>query len=182
MNHQTDSDIVQRWMDTRETVLEDHSGFISLLTFLSDKAILLLLDYCSAKSLVLLLRTCRTLKAAVEAYIGLRFDVNRILGRYFAAPRAFRYLQACTGTLISGSSALQFFDRSFYPSSDLDLYVSKVWGLRVGRFLFQEGYSFVPSQHQHPTFQVAIVEERVHTNTALYGNFRCLYIQEDQLQ
>ena len=58
------------------------------------------------------------------------------------------------------------------PSSDLDLYVSKVWGLRVGRFLFQEGYSFVPSQHQHPTFQVAIVEERVHTNTALYGNFK----------
>ena len=76
-------------MDMHETVLEDHSGFISLLTFLSDKAILLLLNYCSAKSLVLLLRTCRTLKAAVEAYIGLRFDVNCILSRYFAVPCVF---------------------------------------------------------------------------------------------
>lgn len=85
---------------------------------------------------------------------------------------AFRYLQACTGTVISGSTALQFFDRSFYPESDLDIYVPMAWRLKVGHYLSEQGYRFVPNSIQHPNYDVAVSERRVITATARYGNLR----------
>ena len=85
---------------------------------------------------------------------------------------SFRRLQACTGTLISGSTALQFFDRTFYPESDLDIYVPKTWRNEVGQFLLRAGYSFVPHSSQHPTFVEAVFENSVTTSTAEYGNFK----------
>ena len=168
-----DAVFIQPWLGPREALLPENRRRLMLLGMMSDKDILLL-DYCSARSLVSLRRTCTTFKTAVDMYITQRFNVDRILTRYFTDPKSFRYLQACTGTLISGSSALQFFDRSFYPHSDLDLYVSKVWGPRVGHFLSQEGYSFVPGQHQHPTFDSAVIESEAQTNAAVhvYGNFK----------
>lgn len=41
----------------------------------------------------------------------------------FAQYMIFRNIQTFTGLLISGSSALQFMDRTVYAGSDLDLYV-----------------------------------------------------------
>ena len=158
-------------LDTVGVPLSANHRYQVLLEILSDEKILLF-DYCSAKSLVSLRRTCTAVKTQVDAYIAQKFNVDRILTRYFANPKAFRFLQGWTGTLISGSSALQFFDRSFYPLSELDLYVSKGWGPEVGHFLLQEGYSFVPGQHQHPTFDSALTEPRVQSNAALYGNFK----------
>ena len=131
-----------------------------------------LFDHCSARSLVLLLRTCRPVNRAVRGYMAKRFNVNRILDRFFSDAMSFRLLQARTGTLVSGSSALQYFDRSFYPSSDLDIYVSRVWANDVGQFLLQEGYKFCRDSSQHPTFQSALKEKRVTNATAHYGNFR----------
>ena len=166
-----DAVFFQPWLDTVEAPLSQNRRYLALIEILSDEDILLL-DYCSAKSLVSLRRTCTAVKTHVDAYIAQKFNVDRILTRYFTNPNAFRYLQGWTGTLISGSSALQFFDRSFYPLSDLDLYVSKGWGPEVGHFLLQEGYSFVPGQKQHPTFDSALTEPRVQNNAALYGNFK----------
>ena len=59
----------------------------------------------------------------------------KLLSRYFHHPETFRHLQATTGTVISGSSALQFFDRSYYAKSDLDLYVPLAWRAKVGQYL-----------------------------------------------
>ena len=132
----------------------------------------IIFDHCSARSLVVLLRTCRSVNHAVRVYMTRSFSIERILQRYFFQTLPFRYLQARTGCLVSGSSALQFFDRSFYPDSDLDLYVSKGWAYDVGTFLLQEGYKFVRTSSQHPTFGVAVQEDRVATATAHYGNFR----------
>ena len=129
-------------------------------------------DYCSARSLVLLLRTCRPVNNAVRMYMDKRFNINRILDRYFSDAMSFRFLQARTGTLISGSSALQYFDRSFYPTSDLDIYVSRVWAREVGQFLLQQGYQFCRDSSQHPTFNSALKEKRVANATAHYGNFK----------
>ena len=131
-----------------------------------------ILDHCSPKSLIRLLRTSHTIRKAVTKYMEKTFNIEKILSRYFTNPSSFRFLQACTGTLISGSTALQFFDRAFYPESDLDLYVSKAWRVEVGRFLLQSGYTFVPYTRQRSTFELAISDTRVTTSTALYGNFR----------
>jgi hypothetical protein len=58
-----------------------------------------------------------------KSYVRRTININRILKRFFPEPDVFRVLQRQTGTLISGSQALQFFDRTFYPESDLDLFL-----------------------------------------------------------
>ncbi|KAI0650881.1 hypothetical protein C8Q79DRAFT_411333 [Trametes meyenii] len=135
-------------------------------------------DASSAATLLRLARTCRAGRHAIAAYIRSAFDVNRLLARFFPSPtapcssvcssshthseiydraRAFRTLQARTGTLISGSTALQFFDRTVYPESDLDLYVHMRHRREVGRWLLEEGYQFAPSQYQDPRFEIEVV-------------------------
>jgi hypothetical protein len=59
----------------------------------------------------------------VKDYFARAFNIEKRLSRYFDDPKSFRKLQAETLTVISGSTALQFFQRNFYPESDLDLYV-----------------------------------------------------------
>ncbi|KAI0832865.1 hypothetical protein BC628DRAFT_1309080, partial [Trametes gibbosa] len=66
-------------------------------------------------------------------------------------------LQARTGTLVSGSCALQFFARTRYPDSDLDLYVHMRHRREVGRWLLQEGYAYAPAPHQHAQFELEVV-------------------------
>ena len=132
----------------------------------------LILDSCSAKSLLLLLRTSHAIREIVIGYMKTTFNADRLLSRYFDNPLSFRQLQACTGTLISGSTALQFFNRTFYPESDLDIYVPRAWRYEVGQFLLQTGYKFVRYPSQHPTFESAVFETGVSTSTADYGNFK----------
>lgn len=58
-------------------------------------------------------------------------------------------MQARLAILISGSNALQFLDSTFYPESDLDLYVWEDSVEEVGHWLMEhEGYSFAPSRDQ----------------------------------
>ena len=132
----------------------------------------ILFDNCSAKTLVRLLRTCRKVNDAVREYMGKRYNVDKLLARYFVDTASFRHLQARTGTLISGSTALQFFDRVFYPESDLDIYTPKAWREVVGLFLLKAGYTFARNPAQHPTFESAVSEAQVVDITALYGNFK----------
>lgn len=103
-------------------------------------------------------KTCRAVYAAVQKYIAHAYRIERILSRFFDDPLEFRQLQAQTFTLISGSSALQFFDRSFYPSSDLDLWVHKPHQLEVGTWLLAQGYKFVPINGQDAIFETEILE------------------------
>ncbi len=85
------------------------------------------------------------------------FNIDRSLSRFFPDNTLqFRSLQASTGTVISGSYALQFFDRSHYPESDLDIYVPFGSQRAIGEFLLGIGYNFMPSRSQSPTFDAAI--------------------------
>ncbi|KAI0076957.1 hypothetical protein K474DRAFT_1707755 [Panus rudis PR-1116 ss-1] len=86
-----------------------------------------------------------------------RFDINKFLTRFFDDPLAFRSMQAETGALISGSMALQFLDRSFYPESDLDLYAEQKNSKQIEKWLIEAGYMFQPQKHQPPEFRVAIL-------------------------
>ncbi|KAH9947178.1 hypothetical protein B0H21DRAFT_822098 [Amylocystis lapponica] len=112
----------------------------------------------SPAALVQTAATCRVAKDSVNSYIRYAFNINRRLCRYFSDPLAFRSLQARTATLISGSFALQFFDRSFCPTSDLNLYVYKRHRREVGRWLLSVGYTFAPMRDQLPDFEKAVVE------------------------
>ncbi|RDX55338.1 hypothetical protein OH76DRAFT_1396720 [Lentinus brumalis] len=133
----------------------------------------------SPANLVRISSTCRTAYAAVAAYTRLTFDINRLLSRFFPSPtrgcsiscclshaheqeyarsRAFRSLQARTGTLVSGSTALQFFMRTVWPESDLDLYVHMRHRREVAKWLLDEGYHYRPQDFQDPRFEVEIAQ------------------------
>ena len=105
-------------------------------------------DFLTPLEILLFSRTCRPFYNIVCSYIKRVFNIDRILSRFFADPVAFRALQARTGTLISGSSALQFFARTFYPESDLDLYIHSNWLPDVVEWMVQEGYVFVPAEER----------------------------------
>jgi hypothetical protein len=109
-------------------------------------------------------QTCRSSRVATSVYFRRNFNINRRLGRFFNHPTQFRSLQARTGTLISGSFALQFFDRSLYPDSDLDVYVDYRYSREVGFWLVEaEGYEFRPAKgKKHATFGEAL--RQLHSN------------------
>ncbi|RPD52517.1 hypothetical protein L227DRAFT_514713 [Lentinus tigrinus ALCF2SS1-6] len=117
-----------------------------------------ILGYCSPMTLLRFKRTCRLASLAVKDYMELSFNINQRLARFFDDPRAFRSLQARTGILISGSTALQFFDRSLYADSGLDLFVHKPHRREIGRWLLQSGYTFVPESYQDPDFEITIFD------------------------
>ncbi|KDR77818.1 hypothetical protein GALMADRAFT_65576 [Galerina marginata CBS 339.88] len=98
--------------------------------------------------------TCRDAHDAVSSYFrrNKNFDLHKVLERYFSLEDvfiAFRELQAATGMFISGSTALQFLDRTEYPESDLDLYVQHRYRRPIAWWLKEIGYNVIP----HPNHQ-----------------------------
>ena len=117
----------------------DTKTFVNVV--LSNPSLLdLVFDYCSPATLLRLARTCKLAHATSKSYMRREFKIDRLLLPYFPSPLAFRQVQARTGTLISGSTALQFFERTQYQGSDLDLYVFPRFRQDVETFLRQEGY------------------------------------------
>lgn len=71
-----------------------------------------------------LTRTCKALSHLYQTLLGLQqWNVDRDLLRFVKDPHRFRtQLGKCDG-LISGSFALQFFERVYWEGSDLDIFV-----------------------------------------------------------
>ena len=139
-----------------------HPIFESLNRILTTPSIAnVLFDSCSIVTLVQLLKTSHRLRNAVKAYIAQVFTVDRIISRYFEDPLSFRSMQAHTATIISGSAALQFFDRSFHPSSDLDLYVPSLGARKLTHFILENGYTFVPHLGQKSALKDALEESTI---------------------
>ncbi|THU97428.1 hypothetical protein K435DRAFT_889093, partial [Dendrothele bispora CBS 962.96] len=89
------------------------------------------------------------------------FRIRRLLLRYFDTipdVAQFRFLQHQTGMLISGSAALQFFDDTVYPGSDLDLYVNVGKAQLVMKFLVERGFTFQPGKKQPGNWEQALSE------------------------
>ncbi|KDQ51107.1 hypothetical protein JAAARDRAFT_199331 [Jaapia argillacea MUCL 33604] len=129
--------------ETVESVFTRAPVFDNILSRLSPVA-LIRLGQCS-----------RTTLGAVANFANRAFNINKHISRFFPDPITFRSLQARTATLISGPSALQFLDRTFYPESDLDLYTPNKHGYEVGLWLKQDGYVFVPNSFQDEDFDMS---------------------------
>jgi len=70
-----------------------------------------------------------------------------------------------TGTLISGSTALQFFDRTVYEDSDLDLFVEHASARPLTLWLESIGYKFIPNKDaDYKTLEMAF-DKKTETNT-----------------
>ncbi|EIM84863.1 uncharacterized protein STEHIDRAFT_61050 [Stereum hirsutum FP-91666 SS1] len=121
----------------------------------------IILSCLDIADLIRLGRTSKVARAALAEHSIRAYNINRHLRCFFDDPLSFRSLQARTGSLISGSNALQFLDRSFYPGSDLDVYVHPGHTLEVGNWLMnEEGYTFVPKNLQElgSTFEENVEE------------------------
>ena len=104
------------------------------------------LDALSPGELLRYSRTCKAAESNVQEYMKHAFCVDRLLSRYFTPTEIlrFRELQCLTGALISGSTAVQFFDRATYPDSDLDVYVEHRLVRPLAEWLVEIGYKYTP--------------------------------------
>jgi len=80
--------------------------------------------YMPIAGIIYLTQTCKALSHLYQTLLGLQqWNVDRDLLRFVEDPRRFRtQLGKCDG-LISGSFALQFFERVYWEGSDLDIFV-----------------------------------------------------------
>ncbi|KAG8801048.1 hypothetical protein FRC17_006743, partial [Serendipita sp. 399] len=107
-----------------------------------------LYPHLSVADILNISKVCHATYFAVKAWLPSAYNINRHLEPFLgdlATTLQFRSIQAATGTIISGSQALQFFDRVRYPGSDLDIYTPCRHTLLVGMFFLSIGYQFQPS-------------------------------------
>ena len=110
-----------------------------------------ILPMLSPATCVRLARACVAAFNAVNNINKCAYNINRHLSHFFDDPLGFWSLQARTGTIISGSNALQFLDRTFYLTSDLDIYVNPGHTKEVRlRLIQQGGYSLSIMAKDHP--------------------------------
>jgi hypothetical protein len=102
-----------------------------------------ILNPLDCKDLGVLAAVNRDMQQVVKNFKGRAFTVERILAKYFNHQeiQQFKAMQVCTGTVISGSTAVQFFHRSVWGKSDLDLYVEEPFAAECGRFVVHCGYT-----------------------------------------
>ncbi|KDR69023.1 hypothetical protein GALMADRAFT_145762 [Galerina marginata CBS 339.88] len=133
----------------KAVVVEDNNNMLPLTT---DDFVF---DALSAGDLYRYSRTCKEAHYAVSSYFRRKknFDLHKVLERYFPPEEVFKFrkLQATTGMIISGSTALQFLDRTEYPESDLDLYVDHRYRRPIAWWLKDIGYNLLPPlNHRNP--------------------------------
>jgi hypothetical protein len=83
------------------------------------------MEVLDLKSTLSLLQTCRDIRSAIRSH---EWDINTRLKRFVSDPIGFRSELGRYGGLISGSFALQFFERVTWPESDLDIFVQRPGG------------------------------------------------------
>ncbi|KAF7340793.1 NADPH-dependent methylglyoxal reductase GRE2 [Mycena sanguinolenta] len=113
-------------------------------------------SHIPTRELVRLMQTCCRIYGLVKDRC---FNVDHLLIPFFgdaAKANQFRELQRQTQTVISGSTALQFFNRLTWPDSDLDLYVPHASAAFIVLFLRDSGYAFRPReiQRKDPSLQL----------------------------
>lgn len=113
-------------------------------------------DNLEPQDLYALRATSHAGQDVVEEYLERRFNITRTLSPYFDSVPNFRAIQARTATLVSGSTALQFMDRTTYPNSDLDLYLFRRHVPLVIAFLEHEGYQYFERREGLTTWEHAL--------------------------
>ncbi|KAJ7590234.1 hypothetical protein C8J56DRAFT_1140083 [Mycena floridula] len=129
----------------------------------------LLFSCLGARDLVAFSKISRQGHESISAYRNRAYSINKLLSPYFGLQGIdeFRAIQSLTGALISGSTALQFFDRSFYKGSDLDVYVEKRYSAELALFLQRIGYTFMPRKNQTPRLPDAL--NKIHRGTVKFN-------------
>ncbi|KDR77631.1 hypothetical protein GALMADRAFT_119757 [Galerina marginata CBS 339.88] len=127
----------------------------------------MIFSHLSPADLLKYSRTSRTAHKGVTAYMRRTFRIQRLLSQFLSPAQIhyFRYWQCRNGMFISGSTALQFFNRQVYEGSDLDLYVEHRYCRDIAYWLRNIGYSYVPRKtHQAKNLAEALEENMSYDN------------------
>ncbi|TFK57929.1 hypothetical protein BDN72DRAFT_782725, partial [Pluteus cervinus] len=102
----------------------------------------IIFDGLGCRDLIRMFSVDRRFHAVAAEYMKRNFKVDRILKPFFFEDEVlpFRHLQEDLGVIISGSGALQFFDRVKFTGSDLDLYVHTTRAPRLEEWLEKIGF------------------------------------------
>lgn len=112
----------------------------------SDRQLIgLVLNSLHLSDVIRLKSASRFLATVISFYLQVRYSFHTFFEKWFLDTRGFRETLHRSGAVVSGSQALQFFDRVNYTGSDLDIFV-RIGGLGILHgWLRQEGYhSFSP--------------------------------------
>ena len=80
-------------------------------------------DFLSITDIINVTRTCKFLSNLYRSLLPHKWDVDRALKPFVDDPKGFRSQLGRCDALVSGSFALQFFMRTLWPDSDLDIFV-----------------------------------------------------------
>lgn len=77
------------------------------------------------RDIVNLSKTCKGLSGLYNEVSRLQWDIDTLLKRFLKYPKHFRQRLGLTEALITGSFALEFFERPFWRAPNLDLVVQE---------------------------------------------------------
>lgn len=109
-------------------------------------------SHLSIDSIIALTRTCRGLSTLYHSLIPLQWNVDRLLSRFVQDSQFFRSQMGKNNALVSGSVAIQFFERVVWKESDLDIYIEEgEKATAFGNYLTEEeGYEFQRATENGP--------------------------------
>ena len=118
--------------------------------------------YLPIGAIISLTQTCKTFSSLYQNLLPLQWNIDRTLRRFVRDPQALRSQMAKCEALISGSVALQFFERVVWPESDLDIYVEHGSHAKAFRKYIKdcEGYKFTHKSNSfelYPAFNIVKV-------------------------
>ncbi|KAJ6506807.1 hypothetical protein C8R45DRAFT_1208793 [Mycena sanguinolenta] len=120
------------------------------------------------RDLVRLSQTCQRVHFLVN---DVCFNITRLLCRFFGATgvEKFREMQRLTGTLISGSMALQLFNRLTWRYSDLDIYATRASAVFAALFIVDHGYKFDPRKSQNDSIGAQLLASAAYKTPSYLG-------------
>ncbi|PPQ83057.1 hypothetical protein CVT26_011788 [Gymnopilus dilepis] len=116
------------------------SPFETVLLRLTKDAVFIMFHGFDVRSLFAVARTSKLIHCLYRIYSKSVWDPDTHYGRWFHDVAYFKELLHHTGAVVSGSFALQFFGRLYYPSSDMDIFLRAAGADDFCSWLREEGY------------------------------------------
>ncbi|KAF9524892.1 hypothetical protein CPB83DRAFT_897435 [Crepidotus variabilis] len=107
---------------------------------LDDAAVMRLLSYMEVDDIVHFAKTSSSTRSFCQLFAHTAWNFNAFFNDWFANTEAFREALSESRALVSRSQVLQFFERTSYANSDLDLYLQAGGFETINVFVKSQGY------------------------------------------
>ncbi|KDR81282.1 hypothetical protein GALMADRAFT_208065 [Galerina marginata CBS 339.88] len=121
------------------------AGFFTAIACLPQRLIIRIFSFLTIQQLLFLSEVSWETRALVHIYVARAWSFQLNFRPWFRNTSAFQELLNRCEALVSGSHALQFFDRSYYPGSDMDIYVLHAQVKSVASWVYRQGYRVIPN-------------------------------------